>query len=319
MLGMNSFAQEGESHKVDFGTEISHIKYEEPGVMKEEGIMYGIFGSYTYRNDGMFRIESRFAYGKVDYENSGTLDNINNYLYEGRYLAGYDLFFGENNMYTPYVGIGYRYLQDAMGGLTSSTGAKGYDRESNYFYSPIGIETSNSFNNGWSIGATLEYDYLWKGRQKSHLRDARLYDPVIGYYTYNNVSNDQDKGYGIRSSMKFQKKGKNLDFGIEPYIRYWNIKKSNEVTDSVVSENGLWLITSTAYEPKNKSTEYGVKCSLKFDIPQISQETRLEDKSTRILENELIDTKDATFNTLRSFYEKGYITEQEYESSKKYF
>ena len=201
-----SFAKDGESHKADFGTDISHIKYEEPGVMKEEGMMYGIFGSYTYYNTYMLRTEGKYSFGQVDYKNSGTLNDIDDYMLEFRGLLGYDLLKRETAAFTPYIGFGYRYLLDNGGGLTTSTNAKMYDRESNYLYSPIGIETSNSFNNGWSIGATLEYDYLWQGIQKSHLRDARLYDPIIGYYTYNNISNDQDKGYGIRGSVELQKK-----------------------------------------------------------------------------------------------------------------
>ncbi|MFA4991487.1 MAG: hypothetical protein WC569_02790 [Candidatus Omnitrophota bacterium] len=310
VAGRCGFAEEEESCVFDFGTEISNIKYEEPGVMKEEGVMYGIAASYTYRNAYMLRADGRYASGQVDYKNSGTLNDIDDYILELRGLVGYDLSKNKTKTFTPYAGFGYRYLLDDQGGMTTSTGAKGYDRESNYFYSPIGIETTNSFNNGWTMGATLEYDYFWKGKQKSYLSDARLYDPITGYYTYNDIENSQDSGYGVRGSMKLEKKGKKLDFGVEPYIRYWKIKQSDVTADSVISEDGLWLITSAFVEPKNESTEVGVRFTLRFDIPQVSE--RIDSRM------EPADTKNGVgaSNTLETFREKGYITEEEYETSK---
>jgi len=237
-------------HSADLGTEISYIKYKEPGVMEEKGMMYGIVGSYTYRPKFMLRAEGRFAYGQVDYKNSGTLDNIDDYILEFRGLGGYDFSVFTASTLTPYIGIGYRYLNDDMTG-TTSTGALGYERESNYLYSPIGVEIITPLKNDWSVGATLEYDYFWKGIQKSHLSDTGL---GLG-----DIENDQNKGYGIRGSVKFQKKGEKLDFVIEPFIRYWNIKKSEE---TAITYSGT--IIGYGYEPKNNSTEIGCKLAVKF-------------------------------------------------------
>jgi len=237
-------------HSADLGTEISYIKYKEPGVMEEKGMMYGIVGSYTYRPKFMLRAEGRFAYGQVDYKNSGTLDNIDDYILEFRGLGGYDFSVFTASTLTPYIGIGYRYLNDDMTG-TTSTGALGYERESNYLYSPIGVEIITPLKNDWSVGATLEYDYFWKGIQKSHLSDTGL---GLG-----DIENDQNKGYGIRGSVKFQKKGEKLDFVIEPFIRYWNIKKSKE---TAITYSGT--IIGYGYEPKNNSTEIGCKLAVKF-------------------------------------------------------
>jgi len=237
-------------HSVDLGTEISYIKYKEPSVMEEKGMMYGIVGSYTYHNKLMLKADGRFSYGQVDYKNSGTLDNIDDYTLEFRGLGGYDFSVFTASTLTPYIGIGYRYLNDDLKG-TTSTGALGYERESNYLYSPIGIEIITPLENDWSVGATLEYDYFWKGIQKSHLSDA-----IAGL---NDIENDQDDGYGLRGSIKFQKKGEKLDFLIEPFIRYWNIKKSKE---TVITYSGT--IIGYGYEPKNNSTEFGIKFAAKF-------------------------------------------------------
>lgn len=99
-----------------------------------------------------------------------------------------------------------------MSGMTTSTGALVYERESNYLYSPIGVTIITPLRNGWSFGATVEYDIFWWGKQISHLSDA-----IPGL---NDPENRQKKGYGARGSIKFQKKDEKIDFVIEPYIRY---------------------------------------------------------------------------------------------------
>jgi len=86
--------------------------------------------------------------------------------------------------------------------------------------------------------------------QRSHLSD------VAGY---NTIDNDQKSGWGARGSVKIMKKADNVDFLIEPFVRYWNIKKSEE-TD--VTYRGS--IIGRGYEPKNNSTEFGVKIAVQF-------------------------------------------------------
>jgi len=238
-------------HTWELRPEISYIKYEEPGVMKESGFMYGIGASYTYHNNIMIKAEGRYSYGQVDYENSGTIDNIDDYIIEVRGLAGYDFKVSSISTITPYIGAGYRYLNDDMAGRVSSTGAAGYERESNYYYSPIGIETFSQLSNGWSYGINIEFDIFWKGEQKSHLSDADA--------SYNDLENDQNDGYGWRGSVRFQRKGKKADYSIEPFIRYWNIKKSEK--ENWTSSG---VIIGYGYEPKNNSTEFGLIFSIRY-------------------------------------------------------
>lgn len=246
-VGAGSIFAEAElqKHTWELGPEISYITYKEPGVMREKGMMYGIDGSYTYHNKLMLKADGRFSYGQVDYKNTGTMNDIDDYMLEFRGLGGYDFSVLASSMLTPYIGIGYRYLNDDMSGRTSSTGAAGYEREISYIYSPIGIEMTTAFEN-WSIGAILEYDYFWDGTVKGHLGD------VPGYY---DIENDQDEGYGIRGSINFKKKGEKIDFVIAPFIRYWNIKDSETTTDPAGTS---WI------EPKNNSTEFGIKFAAKF-------------------------------------------------------
>lgn len=247
---VNGFAASEKTNIWEAGTEISHITYDEPDVMEEKGTMYGLVGSYTYRDSMLLKTELRGSWGEVDYSNSGTMNDIDNYMLEFRTLGGYDFSAFETAVISPYIGLGYRYLNDDAKG-TTSTGALGYERESNYYYSPIGIMADIELSDEWFLGLTAEYDYFWKGIQKSHLSDANP--------NFNDVENDQNEGYGCRGSVQLTKKGEKVDFIIEPFVRYWNIKESE---DSNITYAGV--IVGYGYEPKNTSTEYGLRLTARF-------------------------------------------------------
>ena len=222
LLGAGSaFAEPAKAmQRWKLGAELSGIAYEEPGVMKEDGIMYGIAGSWAkYRNETMIRIEGKFSYGQVDYVNSGTLDGIDDFMLEFRVLGGQELPILKPAVVMAYMGLGYRYMNDDSGGRQTSMGAWGYERESNYLYLPLGVEALVGINKGWSLGAVLEYDiFLW-GKQISHLRDVSL--------GYDDLENEQREGYGYRGSIELRKKWRSKEFAIEPFIRYWEIKQSD--------------------------------------------------------------------------------------------
>ena len=235
-------------HTWEIRPELSYIKYEEPEIMEEDGFMYGIGAAYTYHNKVMARLDGRYSYGKVDYQNSGTLNNIEDYMVELRMIVGYDFPLPSGLSYvTTYFGFGYRYLNDDSSGMVSSTGARGYERESNYYYSPIGVTTYTSLGNGWSYGVTVEYDIFWKGKQKSHLSDVGP--------GYDDIENDQEYGDGFRASLKIEKQVRYVSFFIEPFFRYWSIKRSDIERDSA---GRAWV------EPKNKSTEIGLSLAMCF-------------------------------------------------------
>jgi hypothetical protein len=114
----STFAQaELPKHSVDLGTELSYIQYKEPGIMKEKGVMYGLIGSYTYHHYVMLKADGKIAYGKVDYDGQlsdgtpYTINNIDDYMLELRGTAGFDIPIMSSTL-TPYLGIGYRYLND---------------------------------------------------------------------------------------------------------------------------------------------------------------------------------------------------------------
>ncbi len=238
-------------HTWEIGPELSYIEYQEPDVMREKGMMSGIGAAYSYHNNIMLKADAKLSYGQVDYQNSGTLKNIDDYMLEIRAVGGYDFKLTESLLLTPFIGFGYRYLIDDMKGRVTSTGARGYLRESNYFYSPVGVTILNDFKNSWIFGLTLEYDLFWKGRQKSHLSNANA--------AYNDLENNQNSGYGLRGSLLIRKIAGRMSYSFEPFIIYWTIDKSD--VQNITYNGALW---GYGWEPRNNSTEVGLKFNVGF-------------------------------------------------------
>ena len=237
---------------------MSRITYKEPGVMKEEGTMFGLSGSVASYGNTLMKGEGRLSFGTMDYTGAdwdGTplsINGIDDVMLELRGLVGKNLLGGEENKILQasylylYAGLGYRYLDD-----DSSTFDGGYERESNYFYIPIGIEAGKDMDNGWNVRGTLEYDLFLMGVQTSYLSDA---DPG-----YNDLTNIQDRGYGYRFSLSLKKQSNKTVFVIGPFVRYWNINESEEED---ITYYGIW--EGTGVEPKNNSTEIGIQIGLGF-------------------------------------------------------
>ena len=240
------------------GPEVYYHKYREPGLMENTGMFYGVVAGVTSRywvpsspqerpwpSKWMARAEGRFAYGQLDYEGStwdGTpvkTNNIDDFMWEIRLLMGPD-FPGTTTMLTPFGGIAYRYLND-----DSSSHVGGYARESNYLYIPVGLEVIGQLDGGWSWGGAIEFDVFIWGEQRSHLSD-------IGF---SDVDNRQETGYGVRASVKLQKKTDKMDFIIEPFIRYWDIADSE--VETVPGIGGV-------LEPENTTVEAGVRLIFGF-------------------------------------------------------
>lgn len=245
------FAEPLKTHSFEVRPEIFYMVYKEPEIMKERGVMVGLAGSYTYHQNLMLKLEGRGSYGKVDYRNAGEIENIQDYMLEFRGLIGYDFYLWRNLTFTPYIGFGYRYLNDDSSGKISTVGAIGYERESSYFYSPLGATLIFDLENRWSVISTLEYDLFWWGKQKTHLSDV---DPG-----FNDLSLRQKKGYGLRGSLILQKKMDKIEIEIGPFVRYWHIKHSEA---ELITYYGIPI--DYACEPENRSTEIGILFGIKF-------------------------------------------------------
>ncbi len=124
-----------------------------------------------------------------------------------------------NSVLAPYTGFGFRYLKNDSRGETS-TGYWGYQRESRYYYLPIGVNHRISINTDSVLDSMFEFDYLLRGQQTSQLSDASS--------DYPDLNNRQDSGYGLKFSSMYRIN----DLAVGPYIDYWNINKSDVVVFS---------------------------------------------------------------------------------------
>ena len=242
-------------HSFGIGLETSYFDYEEDGLMEEDGFMYGVVGSYIYHSDNKLMINTslKYSFGELDYDGQtwdGTpiTEDTDDWIVECRGLVGYDYVLNGKHLITPFIGIAYRYWNDDIDGIG------GYEREIEYLYSPIGFKTVSPLSDKWTWGLSAEYDLFWGGKVKSHLSDV---DPG-----FNDPEVDQDfwDGYGLRFSVQFKRElTKNYALSIEPYIRYWDIDKSDTET---LSSYGTPL--GYVYEPENETMSYGLRLNFEF-------------------------------------------------------
>ncbi|MCP4024253.1 MAG: hypothetical protein GY729_20600 [Desulfobacteraceae bacterium] len=241
-----------ESHPNLFGglgIQTYYFDYEEPGIMEQEGYYLGFTYQFGYQKDKWFlKADGMIAPGLVDYESAqtGSLDGERNITFEIRGIGGYVILEKGATKITPFIGIGYHFLENKSELKQSTTGHYGYDRESHYCYIPIGVTVEVGLGNGWRLVPEVEYDYFITGQQDSR----------TGYLSgYTDVSNDQDSGYGYRFSLGFAKQMKQFDLLIRFFFRYWDINDSDVTIDPY---GRGWI------EPDNETHEYGIECSFIF-------------------------------------------------------
>lgn len=223
-------------------------QYKEPGIMENEGFFYALSYSLMYEKKLVLGIEGTVAYGQVDYSStsSGESSDIDDVLVETRGIIGMVASQTETVKIISYTGFAYRFLQDDSENKLTSTNHLGYLRESNYYYSPVGVKIDFAMENGWHIIPTLEYDIFWFGEQESYL----------GYVAgYDDIKNDQEDGYGWRASLAFIHQTPSLKYGIELFYRFWDIDDSEVTRDSA---DRRWI------EPHNETREFGINLSVLF-------------------------------------------------------
>lgn len=242
LLSSNLYALDNQT-TVQLGMYLSDITYTEPDVMQEEGSLTGFIARYNSHKQGDFSaLELHYATGYMDYEGSGKMTDIPDTMFEIRGLLGSDTNVELGYQVTTYIGLGYRYLNDDSSGMLSNTLASGYEREQTYLYVPLGLQIAQRpVPKKWYFSARLEYDFFLFGKNTSHLGDIPGYD---------DVSLNQNDGYGYRASIAFNKE---ITLGaaitIEPFYRYWNVSDSNVTYDSM---GRGWI------EPYNYSKEFGI-------------------------------------------------------------
>lgn len=250
LMGVSSgvFAFGVEGNTFQLGLYASSITYKEPSVMTEDGYLTGILGRFSVHKNGQALLfDINYSSGDMDYDGSGTINKIPDSMLEVRGMLGQDFYLRRGARITPYIGLGYRNLNDDSSYMASSTGALGYERDETYWYAPIGVEVLGSpMHNGWSIGGRVEYDYLIKGINHTYLSS------IPGY---SDITLKQNSGSGYKVSAEFSRPLSGLVvFNVEPFYAYWHIDES-EITSSDGSDY---------IEPDNNSREWGVALSVAF-------------------------------------------------------
>lgn len=255
-------------HTFDLGVEVFYYHYEEPDLkVRIFGPMYGDFAGYTYRPAApsifnnflvnVYSLQARSSYSRVlGYRWARVTERQHDDVNEFRGLIGKDYFIGRDALATPYFGFGYRYLKDRGNGEANIVGGTlyyGYDRKSHYYYLPVGCDLRINVSKDWEIDPNIEYDILLQGWQKSFLSDGNQFGA-----DNTDVANHQDKGYGLRGSVKFLKRGARVDFYVEPYFRFWHIADSQAAIGRLDGETALWE------EPDNNTIEAGTKFGVQF-------------------------------------------------------
>lgn len=228
----------------EVGGQVARYRYEEPNVMWLKGDRLGVVGAYTRANEKHVygRIELRASYGELDYQGSGTLNNVPDDLFEARALAGRDYGLGDTMAWSPYVGLGFRYLYNDLRGVTS-TGQIGYQRDSSYLYVPLGATLRVRLGEQLVLAPQVEFDAFVRGMQRTYLSDTGQ--------GYRDISNQQRRGRGYRAQLMFE--GRHYAFG--PWTNYW------KVADSDIRSIGLGM---AGQEPANWTRESGVELRYRF-------------------------------------------------------
>ena len=232
------------AHSADLTFDISYYYYEEPNFMNDtsDPVLYTL-GLRNWEvpvdetNSWQVLYTAEGTRGWVNYSGSGTLDK-DYYKLRGEAYAGYQF-----ETFTPIIGVGYRWLYDDSGGLTSSTGAFGYDRQSQYIYLPAG----GIFDFDNNIKVKGQFNYLLAGRQTSYLSD------VTGF---TDIDNDQSSGWGVDLTIDLGLTDKTSFYS---FYRHWDIDRSSTVTGTFSN-----VLIFQAFEPANTTTEIGIGLAYKF-------------------------------------------------------
>jgi opacity protein-like surface antigen len=232
------------ARSADITFDASYYYYEEPNFMNDTSDP--VFVSLGLRDwetpikpdtPWQFIYTTEITRGWVKYSGSGTLDK-DYYKFRGEAYAGYKI-----DKFTPFIGLGYRWLYDDSGGQTSSTGALAYDRQSQYLYLPAGA----IFEFGENFMVKGQFNLLLAGRQTSYLSD------IAGF---SDVENDQTSGWGVDITLDYKL---NEKVSLYSFYRYWDIDKSDIGTGTFAG-----VLQFEAFEPANTTTEVGIGISYKF-------------------------------------------------------
>lgn len=224
----------------------------------------GAFGGFRVGyvetiGDGLFlRGRLSAAFGSVDYRapdptGDVRIANVNQSIGQLELHIGKDFTIGGSSTLTAFAGLGSRALRDGSGGREASNGALGYDREIDYGYVPLGLAARVPVSPRSAVRLGAQYNYVVGGESRAHFSDL---DPQLP-----DIKLDLDGGHGLEASAAFETRmgSRALSFG--PFVRHWKIGRSDSfiVTDPDDPGEAIEI-----YEPKNSTTELGLRLTFAF-------------------------------------------------------
>jgi hypothetical protein len=241
----------------EIGVSAAFYKYQEPDIgVREQGARGAIdySGTYHFKNNAFVRAELKYSNGPGHYTSSSGTKTNPNFYYEARALIGYDTNMRSFDL-SMFTGFGYRYLDDNTTGLTS-TGAAGYNRQSQYFYIPVGIiHRMHLASPSDRLTSTFEFDYLVYGHEKSSLSDLV---GGQGITQFDDANSSQRHGYALRVSSMYETR----HWSIGPYFTYWSVHQSSVSTLNIVQDG--FHFTEQVVEPRNNTIEAGIRAAVRF-------------------------------------------------------
>lgn len=254
LFALCSPAQSLETYdNTDVGLDIANYRYQETSnggfFMSNNGNKLGLYGAFTktLAKNWFWGGDLKLSYGLVHYDSASDGHKPDNpdLLTELRFTGGRDFSY-DNYLLAPYFGLGHRVLFNDLRGSTSS-GAAGYRRLSQYTYLPLGLTLRQPLSSRARLSTSLEYDWLIEGRQQSFLSDASAgsNDPV----------NLQRFGQGLRFSMNYETR--TWTAGL--YANYWGLGDSDWAQQLINGNFSGWV-----REPRNTTQEIGLTLRMRF-------------------------------------------------------
>lgn len=245
----------------DAGYGYNFYRYEEPGLMKIDGMLHTIFTKLAYVGDiagvevnyiQAFNANLKYngsTQGGTPLINIPSKDDFFNVDFKiGARLGLYDNYNGFG-----YFGIGYRYLDNRV------SGSGGYRREQLYYYIPIGFSASD----GMSLGGLfarygIEFRYMFLGVNRTHIGDA------IPNINPSVLTMEQKNSFGLKVHTGF-------DYFISDYFKlftqfsadYWYVRESSTGI-TTQTKNNSYIIKQAWIEPRNNTFQFGVEVGLGF-------------------------------------------------------
>jgi hypothetical protein len=165
-------------HQFAVGLMASNFYYQEPGLMKDSGYLYGVGLQYLYQMNStlQFRVDGELSAGTLTYD--GHFMDGSPAKFEGEQFRIFaidttwakDIYTDEPSVFGPFYGAGYRSTYD------SKDNDSDYRRDYFYVYGIFGLQYRTKHSSQAASNLRLGLNYLVGGINRTYLSD---FDPDL--------------------------------------------------------------------------------------------------------------------------------------------